>query len=82
MGSLCLTKLIFVKTGKKNECEKYCLTTSAEFSSSEEGEAEVEVAPRQRKRKRYDDYVTGTSFLLGYSFVLLNIFMKKVLMIQ
>ena len=49
---------------------------------SEEGDAEMEVAPRQRKRKRYGDYVTGTLFLLGYSFVLLNIFMKKVLMIQ
>ena len=63
IGSLCLTKLIFVKTGKKNECEKYRLTTSAECNSGEEGEAEVEVAPRQRKKKRYDDYVTGTSFL-------------------
>lgn len=54
------------------------MTTSNEFSSSEGGEAEVEVAPRQRKRKRYDDYVTGTSFLLGYSFVLLNIYEKKI----
>lgn len=71
--------LIFVKTGKKNECEKYCLNTSEEFSSSEEGEAEVEVAPRQRKRKRYDDYVTGTSFLIRYSFVLLNMYEKNLI---
>lgn len=42
-------------TGKKSECEKYSLTTTAEFSTSEE----EEVVQRQRKKKRYDDYVTG-----------------------
>lgn len=40
-------------TGKKSECEKYSLTTTAEFSEEEE------VFQRQRKKKRYDDYVTG-----------------------
>lgn len=43
MGSLCLTKLIIVKTGKKNKCENNI--------RREEVEVEVEVAPRQRKRK-------------------------------
>lgn len=43
-------------TGKKSECEKYSLTTTAEFSSSKE---EEEAVPRQRKKKIYDDYVTG-----------------------
>lgn len=49
-----LVKIKFT-SGKKSECEKYSLTTTAEFSSSEEDE----VVPRQRKKKRYDDYVTG-----------------------
>lgn len=42
-------------TEKKSECEKYSLTTTAEFRTSEE---EV-VVQRQRKKKRYDEYVTG-----------------------
>ena len=40
---------------KKKECEQYNLTTTAEFSSSDEDEP----ARRQRKRKTYDDFVTG-----------------------
>lgn len=35
-------------TGKKSECEKYSLTTTAEFSTSEE----EEVVQRQRKKKK------------------------------
>lgn len=53
-------------TGKKSECEKYSLTTTAEFSSSEEDE----VVPRQRKKKRYDDYVRYISVLMEFYFFL------------
>lgn len=63
-----ISKLLILKmfTGKKSECEKYSLTTTAEFSSSEE----EEVVPRQRKKKKYDDYVTGIYSSNGILFFL------------